>query len=251
MAQAFGASNESYHELSIKVPFLDKFLKRNLLQSERVNSDYIVNKNLRHSVAADKVSFKYSGMEHFLFNDLSFEIPKNSHSVILGKNGTGKSTLIGVISGVLAPSSGLIEVSSDNLGYVGNKPYIFNASLIENIQITKSLRNIDEKNIDSLFRSLSFYENFQNNYLSNKVTKETLSDGQMQKLAFIRLILQDPEIIFLDEAFSNLDNESAKKIKSLIFGKSTIINITHNPNDFDNIDYKFVIENGQFNFQQQ
>ena len=39
----------------------------------------------------------------------------------------------------------------------------------------------------------------------------------MQKLAFIRLILQDPEIIFLDEAFSNLDNESAKKIKSLIF----------------------------------
>ena len=190
-------------------------------------------------------------MEHFLFNDLSFEIPKNSHSVILGKNGTGKSTLIGVISGVLAPSSGLIEVSSDNLGYVGNKPYIFNASLIENIQITKSLRNIDEKNIDSLFRSLSFYENFQNNYLSNKVTKETLSDGQMQKLAFIRLILQDPEIIFLDEAFSNLDNESAKKIKSLIFGKSTIINITHNPNDFDNIDYKFVIENGQFNFQQQ
>ena len=44
---------------------------------------------------------------------------------------------------------------------------------------------------------------------------------------------------------------SAKKIKSLIFGKSTIINITHNPNDFDNIDYKFVIENGQFNFQQQ
>ncbi len=251
MAQAFGASNESYHELSIKVPFLDKFLKRNLLQSERVNSDYIVNKNLRHSVAADKVSFKYSGMEHFLFNDLSFEIPKNSHSVILGKNGTGKSTLIGVISGVLAPSSGLIEVSSDNLGYVGNKPYIFNASLIENIQITKSLRNIDEKKIDSLFRSLSFYENFQNNYLSNKVTKETLSDGQMQKLAFIRLILQDPEIIFLDEAFSNLDNESAKKIKSLIFGKSTIINITHNPNDFDNIDYKFVIENGQFNFQQQ
>ena len=157
MAQAFGASNESYHELSIKVPFLDKFLKRNLLQSERVNSDYIVNKNLRHSVAADKVSFRYSGMEHFLFNDLSFEIPKNSHSVILGKNGTGKSTLIGVISGVLAPSSGLIEVSSDNLGYVGNKPYIFNASLIENIQITKSLRNIDEKNIDSLFRSLLCY----------------------------------------------------------------------------------------------
>jgi ABC-type transport system involved in cytochrome bd biosynthesis fused ATPase/permease subunit len=190
-------------------------------------------------------------MEQSIFNDLSFEIPKNSHSVILGKNGTGKSTLVGVISGVLTPSSGLIEVSSDNLGYVGNKPYIFNASLIDNVQITKALRKIDKKNIDSLFRSLSFYENFQSNYLNNKVTKDTLSDGQMQKLAFIRLILQSPEIIFLDEAFSNLDNESTNRIKNLIFGKSTIINITHNPDNFDNIDYKFVIENGKFNFQQR
>jgi|TARA_B100001564_G_C20661459_1_gene681757 ABC-type transport system involved in cytochrome bd biosynthesis fused ATPase/permease subunit len=251
MAQAFGASNESYHELSVKIPFLEKFLNRSVLHSGTFNSDYIVNRDLNSCVVAKKVSFKYFGMEHFIFNDLSFEIPKNSHSVILGKNGTGKSTLVGVISGVLTPSSGLIEVSSDNLGYVGNKPYIFNASLIDNVQITKALRKIDKKNIDSLFRSLSFYENFQSNYLNNKVTKDTLSDGQMQKLAFIRLILQSPEIIFLDEAFSNLDNESTNRIKNLIFGKSTIINITHNPDNFDNIDYKFVIENGKFNFQQR
>ena len=237
--------------MSVKIPFLEKFLNRSVLHSGTFNSDYIVNRDLNSCVVAKKVSFKYFGMEHFIFNDLSFEIPKNSHSVILGKNGTGKSTLVGVISGVLTPSSGLIEVSSDNLGYVGNKPYIFNASLIDNVQITKALRKIDKKNIDSLFRSLSFYENFQSNYLNNKVTKDTLSDGQMQKLAFIRLILQSPEIIFLDEAFSNLDNESTNRIKNLIFGKSTIINITHNPDNFDNIDYKFVIENGKINFQQR
>ena len=53
--------------------------------------------------------------------------------------------------------------------------------------------------IDALFKDLNFYENFPNDYINKIVSKETLSDGQMQKIAFIRLILQNPEIIFLKE----------------------------------------------------
>jgi ABC-type bacteriocin/lantibiotic exporter with double-glycine peptidase domain len=100
-----------------------------------------------------------------------------------------------------------------------------------------------------LFKYLAFYENFPNNYINKTVSKETLSDGQMQKLAFIRLILQEPEIIFLDEAFSNLDRESADKIKNKIFVNTTVINVTHSPEDFDNIDNKLLIENGNIFFQ--
>ena len=71
----------------------------------------------------------------------------------------------------------------------------------------------------------------------------------MQKLAFIRLILQKPEIIFLDEAFSNLDKESVNKIKKKIFANTTVINVTHKPEDFDNIDNTLLIENGNILFQ--
>ena len=142
-----------------------------------------------------------------------------------------------------------MRISINNIGYVGNKPYIFQSSLVENIRITKKLNKVEESEIDDLFKYLSFYENFPNNYLSKTVSKETLSDGQMQKLAFIRLILQKPEIIFLDEAFSNLDKESVDKIKKKIFANTTVINVTHKPEDFDNIDNKLLIENGNILFQ--
>ena len=71
----------------------------------------------------------------------------------------------------------------------------------------------------------------------------------MQKLAFIRLILQKPEIIFLDEAFSNLDKESNQKIKNKIFANATVINVTHSPEDFENIDNKILIDNGNIILQ--
>jgi len=249
MAQAYGASNESYHELTVKMPFLEKYLSRSIKENISDQGIHTINETLVDSIKAENVSFKYQDSDEYLFSGLTFNIKKNSHSVIVGKNGTGKSTLIGIIAGILSPSRGKVEISSQNIGYVGNKPYIFQSSLIENIRITKKLNKVEETEIDDLFKHLSFYENFPNNYLNKTVSKETLSDGQMQKLAFIRLILQKPEIIFLDEAFSNLDKESVNKIKKKIFANTTVINVTHKPEDFDNIDNKLLIENGNILFQ--
>jgi ABC-type transport system involved in cytochrome bd biosynthesis fused ATPase/permease subunit len=249
MAQAYGASNESYHELTVKMPFLEKYLSRLTKENIKEQGTHTINENLMDTVKAENLSFKYQDSDEYLFSGLTFNIKKDSHSVIVGKNGTGKSTLIGIIAGILTPSKGKVEISSQNIGYVGNKPYIFQSSLVENIRITEKLNKVEETKIDDLFKYLAFYENFPNNYINKTVSKETLSDGQMQKLAFIRLILQEPEIIFLDEAFSNLDRESADKIKNKIFVNTTVINVTHSPEDFDNIDNKLLIENGNIFFQ--
>jgi ABC-type bacteriocin/lantibiotic exporter with double-glycine peptidase domain len=249
MAQAYGASNESYHELNVKMPFLEKYLSRTLKEKISEQGMHIVNGDLMESVKFDNVSFKYQYEDEYLFSELTFNLNKNSHSLIVGKNGSGKSTLIGLVSGILTPSSGKVQISTQNIGYVGNKPYIFQTSLIENIRITEKLKKVEESEIDALFKDLSFYENFPNDYINKTVSKETLSDGQMQKLAFIRLILQKPEIIFLDEAFSNLDKESNQKIKNKIFANATVINVTHSPEDFENIDNKILIDNGNIIFQ--
>ena len=249
MAQAYGASNESYHELNVKMPFLEKYLSRTLKEKISEQGMHIVNGDLMESVKFDNVSFKYQYEDEYLFSELTFNLNKNSHSLIVGKNGSGKSTLIGLVSGILTPSSGKVQISTQNIGYVGNKPYIFQTSLIENIRITEKLKKVEESEIDALFKDLSFYENFPNDYINKTVSKETLSDGQMQKLAFIRLILQKPEIIFLDEAFSNLDKESNQKIKNKIFENATVINVTHSPEDFENIDNKILIDNGNIIFQ--
>ena len=249
MAQAFGASNESYHELNVKMPFLEKYLFRASKEGMTEHGIHKINKQLMQSVNFNNVSFKYHDSDEYLFSGLTFDIKKNTHSLIVGKNGTGKSTLIGLVSGILTPSNGKIEISSQNMGYVGNKPYIFQASLIENIKITENLKRVEVSVIDALFKDLNFYENFPNDYINKIVSKETLSDGQMQKIAFIRLILQNPEIIFLDEAFSNLDRESSQKIKNKIFSDATVINVTHSPEDFENIDNQILVENGNIFFQ--
>ena len=243
MAQAFGTSNESYHELSVKIPFLDKYISKIKNMQKFSYGSYLFNSKLEKCILSENFSFKYQSDNKFIFENQKINIEKNSHNLIIGKNGTGKSTLLGVLAGVHQPTDGLIEISSKNIGFVGNKPFIFKKSLLENIKIIPSLSSIGNKVIDDLFRELQFYEDFETNYLANVVSKETLSDGQKQKLSFIRLLLQNPDIVFLDEAFSNLDYDSTQKIKSLIFNKSTVINVTHDSSKFENITNIFQIQN--------
>ena len=78
--------------------------------------------------------------------------------------------------------------------------------------------------------------------LENKISNKTLSSGQMQKIAFIRALLADTDILLLDEATANLDDSSKNKIFSLLKEKNiTIINSTHDPDSFENVDKKLKI----------
>ena len=136
------------------------------------------------------------------------------------------------MSGIYTPNSGLVETYSSSFGYVGTKPFIFTGTLRENIMYGVQT-DIPDSELD---RYLSEFEVFsESNYenLSLKISQDSLSSGQIQKINFIRLMIQKPDIVFLDEATSNLDLESKKivfdKLQSL---SSTIINVTHNIDDF-------------------
>ena len=92
-----------------------------------------------------------------------------------------------------------------------------------------------------LDRYLSEFEVFsESNYenLSLKISQDSLSSGQIQKINFIRLMIQKPDIVFLDEATSNLDLESKIVFDKLQSLSSTIINVTHNIDDFKFSDSK-------------
>ena len=79
--------------------------------------------------------------------------------------------------------------------------------------------------------------------LNKKITNRTLSSGQMQKIAFIRALLSDIEILLLDESTANLDDKSSKKIfKILNQSNFTIINCTHDKTKFPNADGLVQIE---------
>ena len=193
-------------------------------------------------IGIDNLTFKYFNSEDYIFESESFKLPKNSHTVITGPNGSGKSTLLGLLSGVFYANSGKVFSFSDRFGYIGATPLIFNSSLYDNLVYG----NEEKVNDDELIKYLKLLDTFkeESNYNLDKIIdNKSLSSGQMQKISFIRALVSNCEILLLDEATANLDDKSKEIIFDLLKDREiTIINSTHDPTSFKNVDFNLDIE---------
>ena len=189
-----------------------------------------VDKSRPLAVELKNVSFSYLRSNEEIFSNLNLEIPKNLHTIVTGPNGSGKSTLLGIISGLYTPTVGGVKLSSSKLGYVGVTPLIIETSIRENLLYGNS-QSISDKQIKDLLTKFNFKSTDIN--LDEIVSNKTISSGQMQKISFIRALLNDVEILLLDESTSNLDKESKVLIFDILKKEEvTIINSTHNREDF-------------------
>jgi len=205
------------------------------LDTESPNIDiqnFLHNPNLDVALKFSNVTFEYFNSESKIFENLDLEIKKNHHVIITGPNGSGKSTLLGLISGLFIADQGKVELSSNKLGYVGVTPLVINASIKENLLYGNNSEISDEEILNLLDR-FNFYPDEKKIDISKIISNKTLSSGQMQKISFIRAILNNVDILLLDEATSNLDTESKQTIFSILNEENiTIINSTHNKNEF-------------------
>lgn len=189
-----------------------------------------INNNAKDSVSFRDVSFTYLRSSEQIFSDLNLNIEKNSHTIITGPNGSGKSTLLGLISGLYVPEKGNIEVFSKKLGYVGVTPLIIETSIRENL-LYGNMSEVKDSYIIELLERFKFKDRLVD--LDEVVSNKTLSSGQMQKVSFIRALLNNVDILLLDESTSNLDSESKKLIFEILNNENiTVINSTHNKEDF-------------------
>lgn len=140
-----------------------------------------------------------------VLNDIICDIPANSITSILGPSGCGKSTLLNIISGILIPDEGKIVISNKldgNIGFAFQNDILLPWRNVEkNITISAELiksKEIDIERINSLIAKFEL-----NEIKSFKPTQ--LSGGMKQKVAFVRTIFPEPNILLLDEPFSNLD----------------------------------------------
>jgi|TARA_X000001036_G_scaffold421003_1_gene442401 ATP-binding cassette subfamily B protein len=194
------------------------------------------------TIGMEKVTFKYLNNDEPIFQNISFNLPRDSHTVVTGQNGSGKSTLLGLIAGVFYADTGKVFSFSDNYGYIGATPLIFNAPLIENIMYGNE-KNVSKEEIIQNLKLLDTFKEKANYDLNRIISNKELSSGQMQKIAFVRALVAEPTILLLDEATSNLDDSSKEKIfKILKNRKITIINSTHDPDKFQNVDFNLNIE---------
>jgi ATP-binding cassette subfamily B protein/subfamily B ATP-binding cassette protein MsbA len=213
------------------------------------NRNYINKSNFKmeknnnsQSIVFENVDFKYFNSDVYIFKNLSLKIPKNKHTILTGANGSGKSTLLGLVSGVFYSESGTVYANCEKFGYIGASPLIFDSSLRENILYGNDVTVSDEEILKEL-RVFNTFKEESSYDLDRKVDNKSLSSGQMQKIAFIRALVADIDILILDESTANLDDDSRDLIFSILENKNlTIINSTHDPNQFRNIDHHLDID---------
>lgn len=190
----------------------------------------------------NNISFKYINSDTYIFNNLNLNIERNTHNIIVGSNGSGKSTLLGLIGNVLRPEEGTLTSYSEKFGYIGASPFIFATTLRENL-VYGNKKEIPDREILNMMNKFQVFKEKDSYDLNRKIDNTSLSSGQMQKLAFIRALLSNPEILLLDESISNLDDFSKELVLDIISSqKITVINSTHDPEKYNNVDSVFKLD---------
>lgn len=186
----------------------------------------IGNNLCKQAIVCNDVSFQYDNNQKFKFN-CSFE--KNKCTVIVGKSGVGKTTLIKLILDVIKPHSGSIYRSSNNIAYVPQNPRLFDSTLEYNI-CYHALHNEQEIDVKLMNKSLRL-TNLDIKY-NSFINDKKISGGQKQKIMIARAIYSEADIIILDEPTSALDTSSIENIlstlKSLQNMTRIVVSHTHN-----------------------
>lgn len=242
--QSIGNLTTAVNQIINSHVHLEKFYELELSKAEvnKSNFNFSRNNNSSEIVRFENVFFKYENSDNYIFENLNFEIKRNSHTLITGKNGTGKSTLLGLMSGVFYPVSGSVSSFTEKIGFVGASPLIFTATLKENILYGNNKDISDQEILNQLKLFKTFNENTSYD-LYSLIQNKNLSSGQTQKIAFIRALLMDLDVLLLDESTANLDDSSRNLIFEILKeNKITIINSTHDADKFGEHDHHINID---------
>jgi ABC-type multidrug transport system fused ATPase/permease subunit len=207
------------------------------------------------------VSFAYEKGKEVIHN-ISFEAASGTVTALVGSSGSGKSTIAGLSATFLNPKSGMITIDGKdlskvklnhyrrNLGVVLQDEFLFEGTIRENILFPRPKATEEQlQNAVNAAYVNEFTDRFDeglDTLIGERGVK--LSGGQRQRIAIARAILADPKIIILDEATSNLDNESEaliqKSLNELMKGRTTFV-IAHRLSTIKKADQILVIEEGR------
>lgn len=218
------------------------------------------------AIGTQKLSFFYTKEEGMILESLSLSIPKNSYTCIVGRNGTGKSTLLKIIAGLIIPTSGLLfingtQVTDDNVdeliakqvGIVFQNPdsQFVGSTVGEDIAFGLENDNIPFDKMQPLIDEMAKKLNLTD-LLDREPTK--LSGGQMQRVALASILIRNPSILLLDESTSMLDPLSKREMIEMFkelkekFPELTIVSVTHETSEIEKADYVVALDHERLGF---
>ncbi len=227
------------------------------------NSDNIADTPLTGEIVFDKVDFTYTDSGIQALKNVSFKVPKGGSLAIIGKTGSGKSTIANLICRLYDADKGSILIDGKNiksrhlyglrqqLGYVPQEVFLFSDTIAHNIGFSVDTNKQQQAAIEQAAKDAAVYDNimgFPEKF--DTIIGErgiTLSGGQKQRISIARALIKQPKILILDDCLSAVDTETEEQILEGIKNKmklNTTIIISHRVSSVKNADQIIVMENG-------
>jgi len=219
-------------------------------------------KEITGDIVFENVSFTYDDTNIQALKNISFKINKGETLAILGKTGSGKSTILDLIGRLYDIDKGAIKINNteinklnlndlrDSIGYVPQDAFLFSESIKTNIKFGK--QDATEQDVIAAAKHAQVHKNIMGfSKCYDTVLGErgiTLSGGQKQRISIARAIIKAPKILLFDDCLSAVDTETEEKIlknlKKISEGKTSII-VSHRVSSAKNADKIIVFDDGE------
>ena len=246
-------------------PSIDKIyndIKNNKSFNENQDEDVL---DLNKNIILKNIHYNYPNSSKTVLKDINLSIPSKSTVGLIGTTGSGKTTMVDIILGLLDPQKGFLEIDGKiitkqnlrswqrSIGYVPQHIYLTDDTVEANIAFGASSENIKKDLVEKAAKIASLHE-----FVVNELPKKyqtiigergiRLSGGQRQRIGIARALYHNPKVLILDEATSALDNQTEQAVMEAVNNLSnniTIIMIAHRLDTVKNCDIIFKIDKGQ------
>jgi ABC-type bacteriocin/lantibiotic exporter with double-glycine peptidase domain len=221
--------------------------------------------DFKKEISLKNITYFYPKSIKTNLNNISLKILANTTVGVVGHTGSGKTTLIDVILGLLEPQDGILKIDDtiidknnlslwqNNIGYVPQQIFLIDDTLTSNIAFGIDEKSINHEVVEQVSKIANLH-NFVINELPEKYNTIIgergirLSGGQRQRIGIARALYNNPSVLILDEATNSLDNSTERNVMNSLNNlrnKITIIFIAHRINTLEKCDQIILMENGK------
>jgi ATP-binding cassette subfamily C protein LapB len=251
-----------YDKTMLSLNNLDEIMR---MPVEKDKKNYISRPDLNGDIEFKNVDFAYKESNYQILKNLNLTIKRGERIAILGKIGTGKSTLLKLIMNLYEPKNGSVLVDGvdvrqidpidlrSSIGVVPQEPFLFMGTIKDNITIGEQYVSDEEllqvSKVAGLDEFLGKHEAGFDLMVGER--GDGLSGGEKQSVTLARALISDPNYLILDEPTNSMDSQTEKafidKLKNIILDKTVIV-VTHKTSILELVDRAIILDNGKIVF---